>query len=113
MPSQNGATEFIIWSRSRSLFANGNNSAMPRSKPSRITYIATAMPITAAQITGRYHSMLRSSRRAATSFDYGCGCDPRISRPASATEANGRIGVPAGGGSAARPSAPRAIRRLM
>ena len=32
---------------------------MPRSKPSRITYIATAVPISAAQITGRYHSMAR------------------------------------------------------
>src|SRR5688500_3350042 len=30
---------------------------MPRSKPSRMTYIATAVPMTAAQITGRYHSI--------------------------------------------------------
>src|SRR5476649_2213483 len=30
---------------------------MPRSNPSRITYMATAVPIRVAQITGRYHSM--------------------------------------------------------
>src|SRR6266853_2068030 len=57
LPSQNGATEFIIWSRSRSVSANGNKMPIPRSKPSRITYIATASPMIAAQITGRYDSM--------------------------------------------------------
>src|SRR5262245_14667765 len=31
---------------------------MPRSKPSSRTYMTTAMPITAAQISGRYHSMV-------------------------------------------------------
>src|ERR1700716_2297650 len=56
LPSQNGATEFIIRSCSCSVCANGNNP-IPRSKPSRITYIATANPISAAQITGRYDSM--------------------------------------------------------
>src|SRR5262245_57544645 len=30
---------------------------MPRSKPSSRTYMTTAMPITVAQISGRYHSM--------------------------------------------------------
>jgi hypothetical protein len=53
LPSQNGATEFIIWSRARSLSANGNRIPMPRSNPSRITYIATAQPMIAAQMTGR------------------------------------------------------------
>src|SRR4029079_15058793 len=32
---------------------------MPRSKPSRITYIATARPMIAAQMTSRYDSMAR------------------------------------------------------
>ena len=42
---------------------------MPRSKPSRMTYIATAMPMMPAQITGRYHSMavLPSALRASAS----------------------------------------------
>src|SRR5262245_59487591 len=31
---------------------------MPRSKPSSRTYMTTAIPITAAQIRGRYHSMV-------------------------------------------------------
>ena len=57
LPSQNGATEFIIWSRSCSVSANGNNMPIPRSKPSKITYIATASPMIAAQMTGRYDSM--------------------------------------------------------
>src|SRR5438309_1796145 len=51
-PSQNGATEFIIWSRSCSLSANGNKMPIPRSNPSRITYIATAQPMIAAQPPG-------------------------------------------------------------
>jgi hypothetical protein len=31
----------------------GNRIPMPRSNPSRITYIATAQPMIAAQMTGR------------------------------------------------------------
>src|SRR4030095_778592 len=33
---------------------------MPRSKPSMMTYITTAVPMMAAQIRGRYHSMMPS-----------------------------------------------------
>ena len=58
LPSQNGATVLTIRSRWRSCRKAGNRMPMPRSKPSRITYMATATPISAAQITGRYHSMI-------------------------------------------------------
>src|SRR4051812_3590151 len=41
---------------------------MPRSKPSRTTYIATATPMTAAQISGRYHSMTVSLLESRAAF---------------------------------------------
>jgi hypothetical protein len=53
LPSQNGAIERIITSRSPSSLLNGNSIAMPRSKPSMITYITTATPMMPAQINGR------------------------------------------------------------
>src|SRR5262245_24387308 len=50
----------VIRSRSLSLRVDGNRIPMPRSKPSIMTYITTAVPMTAAQIRGRYHSMTPS-----------------------------------------------------
>ena len=52
LPSQNGATEFIIWSRWLSSRKYGNRMPMPRSKPSSTTYSATASAMTAALTSG-------------------------------------------------------------
>src|SRR5262245_7479653 len=52
--------ERVILSRSLSLRADWNRIPIPRSKPSMMTYITTAVPMTAAQIRGRYHSMAPS-----------------------------------------------------
>src|ERR1700704_7211941 len=102
LPSQNGATEFIIWSRSRSVSANGNKMPIPRSKPSRITYMATASPMIAAQMTGRYVSMAQPPAMSgpATELDYAGSAKPP--RPV----ADGHGGGPALGGSLAGPAAP-------
>src|SRR6266446_3227564 len=69
LPSQNGAMEFIIWSRSRSVSANGNNMPIPRSKPSRITYIATAWAI---DLLGA--DFLAPTSSVLTSIDDAAGC---------------------------------------
>src|SRR5262245_45634291 len=63
--------EASICSRSWSLRANGNRMPTPRSKPSRITYIATAMPMMPAQISGRSSAIV--SPRALAPLVADCG----------------------------------------
>src|SRR5690606_38405840 len=53
LPSQMGATVFIITSRSPSLGKNGNKMPIPRSKPSITTYISTPKAIMPAQINDK------------------------------------------------------------
>src|SRR5690606_35084528 len=57
LPSQIGATEFIIVSRSSSVGTDWNRMPMPRSKPSISTYMKTAKAITAPEISGRSRSI--------------------------------------------------------
>jgi hypothetical protein len=65
LPSQNGATEFIIRSRSVSLGAKMNRMPTPRSKPSMTTYIitlnATARPSNVGRSQVISHALVYSA----------------------------------------------------
>src|SRR3954471_2206344 len=52
LPSQIGATDIIMRSRQFSFFADANRIPTPRSKPSTMTYIATAKAMNQAQTSG-------------------------------------------------------------
>ncbi|MNY07083.1 hypothetical protein D3C86_1398680 [compost metagenome] len=61
MPSQTGATVFIITSRSVLPGMNGKRMPMPRSKPSMTTYIMMPKMMITAQISGRSIPMIQIS----------------------------------------------------